>query len=113
MPASTFAIAATPVLVLAFGAAGLVQVIAPGFVRRAYRRWGLRPQQHRAIGTLQLLTAAFLAVPNTRLWGVILAGLLNFFVVVMLLKNREYGWALPGLALQVVLWPALLLAATV
>jgi hypothetical protein len=112
MHATSFAVAATFTLALAFGIAGAVQLVAPGFVRRAYRRWELRPQLSRVIGALELLAACFLAIPNTRLWGVVLAGLLNFLAVVMLLKNREYGWAIPGLAAHIVLAPALLAAAT-
>jgi hypothetical protein len=99
------------VLSLAFGAAGLVQLVGPGFVRRAYHRWEFRPQFHRAIAVLQLQAACLLVIPHTRFWGFLLAGLLNFFSVVMLLKNREYGWALPGIAAQLVLAPALFAAA--
>jgi hypothetical protein len=89
--------------VLAFGAAGLVQLAGPGFVRRAYRRWEMPPQFHRVIGALMLLATFFLTLPNTRIWGVVLAGLINFFAVVTLLKNRVYGWALPGLAVAIAL----------
>jgi len=99
-------------LVLGFGIAGTAQLTAPGFVRRAYQRWGLRPSLFRVIGALELATAIFLAVPNTRIWGVLLAALLNFLAVVMLLKNREYRLALPGLAAQLALVPALLAAAS-
>ena len=110
MHAISFDMAATFALALAFCTAGAVQLLAPDFVRRAYRRWGLRPQHCRVIGALELLAACFLATPNTRLWGVVLAGLLNFLAVVMLFKNREYGWAIPGLAAQIALAPALLAA---
>ena len=110
MHAISFDMAATFSLALAFYIAGAVQLIAPGFVRRAYLRWGLRTQHCRVIGLLELLAACFLATPNTRLWGVVLAGLLNFLAVVMLFKNREYGWAIPGLAAQIALAPALVAA---
>jgi hypothetical protein len=111
MHASSFDMAVTFTLALAFGIAGAVQLIAPGFVRRAYWRWELRPQLNRVIGLLELLAACFLVTPTTRLWGVVLAGLLNFLAVVMLLKNREYGWAIPGLAAQIALAPAMMAAA--
>ncbi len=94
---------ATIGLVFAFGASGLVQLAGPGFVRRAYQCWALPPRFYRVIGALMLLAAFFLAVPNTRLWGVMLAGLINFLAVVTLLKNREYGWAFPGLAVAIAL----------
>lgn len=110
MHAIPFDIVATFTLAVAFGIAGTVQLVAPGFVRRAYRRWELRPQHSRVTGGLELLAACFLAIPATRIWGVILAGLLNFLAVVMLFKNREYGWAIPGLAAQLALAPAMLAA---
>lgn len=94
---------ATVCLVLAFGVAGFVQLAGPSFVRRAYLGWELPPQFHRVMGALMLLAALFLTVPNTRIWGVVLAGMINFFAVVTLLKNREYGWAFPGLAVAIAL----------
>jgi len=111
MHATSFHLAVTFTLALAFGIAGAVQLVAPGYVRRAYRRWDLRPQLHRVMGALQLLAACLLVFPNTRLWGVILAGLLNFLAVVILLKNDEYGWAIPGLAAQIALVAGMLATA--
>ena len=96
-------IVATHALVFAFGVSGLVQLAGPGFVRRAYQRWELSPGLHRVIGALMVIAALFLAVPNTRVWGVLLAGVINFLAVVTLLKNREYRWAFPGLAIAIAL----------
>lgn len=104
--------ATTFALVAQLGVAGFVQIIAPGFVRRAYQRWGMRPQSYRVSGALQLLAAYFLAMPSTRLWGIAMACILNFIAVVVILGHREYGWALPGFAAQIALFLALLAAAT-
>ena len=111
MHATSLHLAVTFTLALTFGIAGAVQLVAPGFVRRAYRRWDLRPQLHRVMGALELLAAYLLVNPSTRLWGVVLAGLLNFLAVVILLKNDEYGWAIPGLAAQIALVAATLATA--
>jgi hypothetical protein len=100
------------VLAVGFGLAGFVQWLGLAFVRRAYQRWHFPPRHYRVTGTLELIAAALLAVPNTRLCGIGLAGLITFGAVVTLLKNRQYVWAIPGVAVLIALAPATL-AATV
>jgi len=97
-------------LAVCFALAGITQWLGPGFVRRAYRRWNFPPGQYRVTGTIELAAAVFLAIPNTRPWGIGLAGLLSFGAVVTLLKNRQYAWAIPGVAVLIALAPATLAA---
>jgi len=94
----------------AFAITGFVQLLAPGFVRRAYDAWGLPKTLNRAIGALEIVAAILLATPSMRLGGVLLAAVLNFLAVVTLLGRREYGMALPGLVVMVALAPAALAA---
>ncbi|HEY5337001.1 MAG TPA: DoxX family protein [Rhizomicrobium sp.] len=93
-----------------FALSGLVHLAAPGFVRRAYARWGFPPKFYRVAAGVDLLAAAFLANPITRIWGIALAGLVTFVGVIILLKNREYAWSLPGTLLLIALVPASLSA---
>jgi hypothetical protein len=95
-------------LVLAglFAAIALVHLLGPGFIRRAYARWEFPPKFHRVAGLLELLAAAFLATPMTRLWGVTLAALVTFAAIITLLNNRQYAWSLPGLLVLAALVPA-------
>jgi uncharacterized membrane protein len=105
-------LAIVQILAIGFALAGITQWLGPGFVRRAYRRWNFPSGQYRVTGTLELAAAVLLAIPNTRLWGIALAGLITFGAVVTLLKNRQYAWAIPGVAVLIALAPAML-AATV
>jgi hypothetical protein len=87
----------------AFGA--IVNLAAPGFVRRFYRDWDYPRGFHYVVGLIQSLTAVFLAVPETRIWGVISGGFFIFFSVVALLNRRRYFWSLPVILLLAALVP--------
>jgi hypothetical protein len=89
-----------------FGLAGLVNVLGTSAVRAVYRFWHYPKQFYRVVGALELLTALFLAVPQLRIWGVVLGGLIAFFAVVALLNHRHYAMSVPGMLLLVLLVPA-------
>jgi len=93
-----------------FAVSALVHFAGPGFIRRAYAHWEFPPKFHRVTGVVELLSAAFLAEPTTRIWGVVLAGMVISVAVVTLLKNRQYAWTLPGIVMLVALVPASLSA---
>ena len=90
-------------LALVFWVAGVVQLAGPGMVRRAYHRWGYPARIFRLTGAMELLAATLLAVSAARPLGIALAAGVNFIAVVLLLKNREYLLALPGMAVTAVL----------
>lgn len=108
MHALSFPIIISYALALAFGIIGIIQITGIGFVRRAYLRWGYPARTFRLTGALELLAAILLATSNTRPAGVALAAAVNFLAVVLLLKNRAYFLALPGLAVMTALPFALL-----
>jgi hypothetical protein len=89
-----------------FAVAGLLNLSAPRRVRAIYRLWHYRPAFKFFAGGLQLLTALLLLVPQLRLWGVVLGGIIAFFSVVALLNHRQYVWSLPAMLLLVALIPA-------
>ena len=95
-----------------FGVAALVNLAGPRLLREAYARWGYPRGFHRTTGVIELIAAIFLAMPQTRIWGVAVAGIVLFVAVVTLLNNRQYLYALPGIVLLAAL-PPTLLAATV
>ena len=78
-------------------AAGLVNVIAPGPVRRAYARWDISPASYVTVGALQLLAAGLLLSPALQLWGIVLGALIAFGTVVLLLDRGRYIFTLPVL----------------
>ncbi|MDE1985126.1 MAG: DoxX family protein [Alphaproteobacteria bacterium] len=104
----TFPVVVATLLAAIFAVSGLVQLIGPGFVREAYRRWEFPPGFYRVTAVLDLLAAVFLAVPETRLWGIGLAGMITFAAVATLLGHRKYLYAVPGLILLIALAPAAL-----
>lgn len=95
-------------LSIAFGVVAAAHLAGPGFVRRAYERVGFPRGFHRVPGVLGFLIALFLAVSPTRIWGVVLAELVTFTVVVMLLGRERYLWSVPAIALMLALVPAAL-----
>ncbi|SRR5258706_1337710 len=100
-------------LAIIFGSGAFVQLAGPPFVQRAYRRWDFPPKFYRVVGLVELLIALFLAIPQTRIWGVTLAAIVTFNAVVALLNHRQYFWSVPGIllmALLVSLVPAAIVA---
>jgi len=79
--------------------AGLVNLSSLSWLRRIYRAWDYPPNFYRVIGGLELTVALFLALPQTRIWGVILGGFIAFFSVVALLRHGRYAWSVLGMLL--------------
>ncbi|HSM95038.1 MAG TPA: DoxX family protein [Rhizomicrobium sp.] len=94
-----------------FALSGLIQLAGPRFIREAYERWNFPPKFYRVTGVVELMAAAFLASPTTRLWGVALAALTMFVAIVTLLNNKQYAYTVPGIIMMVALIPASLSAA--
>lgn len=91
-----------------FGVSGLLHLSGLKSVKRVYARSDFAPGFYRVAGFMQLLAAFFLALPITRLWGVLLAAFVTFAGMVVLLNNRQYAYSVPGLILLAALVPAAL-----
>ena len=89
-----------------FALSALVHLASPGFVTRAYERWNFARGVHFIAGIVELMAAAFLASPITRIWGVALAGAVLFSAVVTLLSNRQYAYTMPSVIMLIALAPA-------
>jgi DoxX-like protein len=89
-----------------FAIAAIIDLAGSRYVRARFRQWHYPRQFYRVMGVLQLITAAFLATPQLRIWGIILAGLLTFFWIVALLNHRQWSWAAAGMLLMMALVPA-------
>lgn len=103
MHAVSLPIVTTYALVLAFGAVGIVQFAGFDFVRRAYLSWGYPARIFRLTGAMELLAAILLATSRVHVAGVLLAAAVNFIAIALLLKNRAYLLALPGMAVMAAL----------
>jgi hypothetical protein len=94
-------------LAVFFLATAILSLTAPPFVRRAYQRNGYARSFLYLAGTLQGMTALFLAVPQIRIWGGVLGAMLLFFITVGLLNRGKYAYAVPAMLLMVALAPAM------
>ena len=91
-----------------FALAALINFAAPRFVRETYHRWYFGPAFHWIAGFANLAAAALLAMPVTRLWGVVIAAPVMFVAETMLISHKHYGFAVPGAVVLAALVPALL-----
>ena len=94
------------VLTAIFAISGIIDVVGSGYLRARFRQWAYPRRFYRVMGVLQLITALFLAVPQLRIWGIILAGLITFFWVVILLNHRQWSLAVAGMLMMMALAPA-------
>lgn len=97
-------------IAVVFATSALIHLAAPRFIREAYDRWDFPPKFYRVTGIVELVAAAFLVNPITRIWGVTLAALTMFVAVVTLLNNKQYAYTVPGILVMVALIPASLSA---
>jgi len=88
--------------------AALVNLSGLPLVQAAYRIWNYPPNFYRVVGAIELAVVVFLAVPQTRIWGIILGGFIAFFSVVTLLRHGRYAWSIPAILLLAALPPATL-----
>jgi hypothetical protein len=95
-------------LTIIFSVSAVIQLPGPAFVRRAYKRWEYPPKFYRVTGSIELLIALFLTLPQTRIWGVMLAVLVIFVAEITLLKNEQYMWSALGFIMMLALVPAAL-----
>lgn len=87
---------------------GLAQFLGPRFICDAYGRADFAPSFCRVTAVLELVAGIFLAMVETRLWGLMLAAFVSFVTVVILLGHSKYLYAVPGIAALVALAPAAL-----
>lgn len=93
-------------LATVYAIAGIIDLMGSRYVRARFRHREYPRQFYRVMGVLQLITALFLAVPQLRVWGIIMAGFLTFYWVVILLNHRQWSWAVGGMLMMMALAPA-------
>jgi hypothetical protein len=93
-------------LAAVYAIAGIIDLVGSRYIRARLRHREYPRQFYRVMGVLQLITALFLAVPQLRVWGIIMAGFLTFYWVVILLNHRQWSWAVGGMLMMMALAPA-------
>jgi DoxX-like family len=91
-----------------FLVAGLINLSGGSFVRSIYRAGHYPSSFHRVVGAVELVVTALLAIPQTRIWGVISGGIIVFCSIVSLLRHGRYAYSVPAIILLVALVPATL-----
>ncbi len=84
-------------LVAIFGASAMLHLLAPGLMHRLDRRTYSSHSKSRAIAVLPGLSALFLAIAQTHVWGIAFGALTLFMLVVSMLQHRRYGLAVLGM----------------
>lgn len=84
-------------LIAIFAASAMLHLIAPSFLRAIYRRAYDSEAMLRITALPHGLTALFLALPHTHLWGCAMAVVPLFGAVVSMLRHQRYALAVLGM----------------
>lgn len=85
----------------------IVQLFAPSLVQHIFQRQSYPHGFLQSVAVVELVAAVFLAVPETRIWGVAATAGLFLSGVVIMICNRRIIWAFAALALLLTLVPVL------
>jgi hypothetical protein len=99
-------------LTAVFLVAGTINLSGRGTVKADFARWGFPAGFNLVCGGLELVGAALLPLPSTRIWGLMLLGAIMAGAILSLLCNREpLSHLAPALAIAVLLLGAIALSA--
>jgi hypothetical protein len=103
MQTSTALVLLAQLPALVFATAALFSFSGPRAVRTLLADWGYAPGFHRTIGNFTMVAAILLAIPQIRIWGVILAASISLVSSVVFVNHRKYLYAMPGILVFAVL----------
>src|SRR5262249_53782561 len=95
-------------LVAGFFGAGLFNILGASATRAEYVAWGYPDWWHWVTGGLEIVTAAFIAIPLLRGAGLVLGALTILAAVATLLRYGSYRQLPPAVAFMVVIALAIL-----
>lgn len=85
----------------------IVQLFAPPLIQQILPRRSYPHGLLRSVAVVELVTAVFLVVPETRIWGVAAAAGIITAGVVIMICNRRFILACAALALLLTLVPVM------
>ena len=97
-------------LAFAFGGAGLFNAFGGAAVQAGFVRWGYPAWWNFVTAAIELLGAALIVVPETRIWGLALGAMVLLAAIATVIYRREYKHLPPGVALVALTGLALVLA---
>ena len=86
-------------LALAFTGAGLFNAIGGEVVQAQFLRWGYPAWWNFITAALEMLSAALIVPPETRIWGLALGAMVLIAAIATVTWRREYMHLPPGVAL--------------
>ena len=98
-------------LTAVFLAAATINLSGWGTVKADFARWGFPAGFNLVCGGLELVGAALLALPTTRLWGLVLLAAIMAGALFTLLRNREpLSHLAPAVAIGILVLAAIALS---
>jgi hypothetical protein len=86
-------------LAFAFAGAGLFNAVGGAAVQAGFIRWGYPAWWNFVTAALEMLSAALIVVPETRIWGLALGAMVLMAAVATVIWRRDYAHLPPGVAL--------------
>ncbi|MGD0722487.1 MAG: DoxX family protein [Roseiarcus sp.] len=86
-------------LAFAFAGAGLFNAIGGAAAQAQFLRWGYPAWWNFVTAALEVLGAALVVIPETRIWGLALMAMVMIAAIATLARRREYRHLPPGVAL--------------
>ena len=86
-------------LAFAFVGAGLFNAIGGAAVQAQFLRWGYPAWWNLMTAALEMLGAALIVLPETRIWGLALGAMVLIAAMATVTRRREYVHLPPGAAL--------------
>jgi hypothetical protein len=105
MGLNNFPLLTADILAAIFAVTAVIDLAGSRYIRARFRQWRYPRQFYRVMGVLQLFAALYLVVPQLRVWGIILAGFIAFFWIVIFLNHRQWNWAAAGMLMLMALVP--------
>ncbi len=98
-------------LAFAFAGAALFNAIGGAAVQARFVRWGYPAWWNFITAALEMLSAALIVLPETRIWGLTLGAMVLIAAIATLTWRREYQHLPPGVALAALIGVELALVA--
>ena len=86
-------------LAFAFAGAGLFNAIGGAAVQAQFLRWGYPAWWNLVTAAFEVLGAALIVVPETRIWGLALGAVVMIAAIATVIWRGEYRHLPPGVAL--------------
>ena len=99
IPGIPIASAMAWLLAIAFAGAGLLNAIGGAAVQAQFLRWGYPAWWNLMTAALEILSAALIVLPETRIWGLALGAMVLIAAMATVTWRREYRHLPPGVAL--------------